>query len=93
MQKTLEKEKGFGKCRCGGEIKLDKTHREFVCMSCGRIHPKPRGNPELKPTRYLVLSCINCQAKKRNKRYVTIVEYNWSGWGRCPLCGYKYRFD
>ncbi len=91
-KKILEKGRWYGNCECGGKIVLDTVHREFVCIKCGKIYDKPRGRG-LIPTRYMITVCPNCQSNKRKPRKVMIVEYNHSGYGYCPLCGYKYKFD
>ena len=90
-ERLFDKAKIIGTCRkCGGKVVLDPRHREPVCLNCGRINP-PRKN-DLVPTRYMVVVCPNCQAKKRKPRKVVVVEYNWRGYGYCPLCGFKFKF-
>ena len=90
-EQLFDKAKIIGKCKCGGTIILDPRHKEPVCLSCGTVNPK-RGKSDLVPTRYMVVVCPNCQAKKRKPRKVVVVEYNWRGYGYCPLCGFKFKF-
>ena len=91
-ERLLEKAKIIGTCKnCGGKVVLDPRHKEPVCLGCGAVNPKR--SSDLVSTRYMVVVCPNCQSRKRRPRKVVVVEYNWRGFGYCPSCGYRFKFD